>query len=249
MADRDLAGEPDGRVLVAAMGGLSEPSIPELPGIDSFEGAAFHTAHWDHDRDLDGTQGRDRRHRRLGDPDRAPPAAQVGRLTVFQRTPAWIFPHPGRGVRRRERLLFRRLPAVQRAIRDRGPLGPRDLPAAVQAAGLPLDPEGDRLTAPRRPGRRPGAARAADAGLRGRLQAHPALQRVLPRPAAAQRRAGHRGRRRGPPAGRGHRRRPRARGRHDRLGDRLQRQRDADRRAPARARWPARSATSGARAG
>ena len=47
-------GELSADVLVAAMGGLSEPSIPALPGIESFEGAAFHTAHWDHERDLRG---------------------------------------------------------------------------------------------------------------------------------------------------------------------------------------------------
>jgi cation diffusion facilitator CzcD-associated flavoprotein CzcO len=105
------------RILVAAMGGLSEPSVPDLPGIDSFEGAAFHTAHWDHGRDLAG-----RNVAVVGTGASAIQIVphlqrQVGSLTVFQRTPAWVFPHPGRGVRRRERLLFRRLPLVQRAIR------------------------------------------------------------------------------------------------------------------------------------
>ena len=105
------------RFLVAAMGGLSEPSIPRLPGIETFEGAAFHTAAWDHDRDLAG--------RNVAVVGTGASAIQivphlqreVGKLTVFQRTPAWVFPHPGRDVRPRERLLFRRLPAVQRAVR------------------------------------------------------------------------------------------------------------------------------------
>src|SRR4051812_45020372 len=42
------------RVLVAAMGPLTEPKIPEIPGLDDFEGATFHSARWDHDYDLTG---------------------------------------------------------------------------------------------------------------------------------------------------------------------------------------------------
>ena len=35
------------RVLVASPGLLSEPFTPALPGLDRFEGRAFHTAEWD----------------------------------------------------------------------------------------------------------------------------------------------------------------------------------------------------------
>jgi cation diffusion facilitator CzcD-associated flavoprotein CzcO len=114
---RTSHGELTARILVAATGGLSEPSIPEVPGIEGFEGAAFHTARWDHGHDL-----RDRRVAVVGT---GASAVQVvphiqplaKRVTVFQRTPPWIMPHPGRRVRPRERRLFRLLPAVQRAIR------------------------------------------------------------------------------------------------------------------------------------
>jgi cation diffusion facilitator CzcD-associated flavoprotein CzcO len=105
------------RVVVAAMGGLSEPSIPDIPGFDSFEGAAFHTARWDDEYDLRG--------RRVAVVGTGASAVQVvpkirpevGRLTVFQRTPPWILPHPGRPVRPRERRLFELFPALQRVIR------------------------------------------------------------------------------------------------------------------------------------
>ena len=105
------------RVLVAGMGALSEPSIPELPGVETFEGPAFHTARWDHDADLAG-----KRVAVIGTGASAiqfVPRIQphVGTLNVFQRTPPWIMPHPGRPVRPRERRLFRSLPAVQRAVR------------------------------------------------------------------------------------------------------------------------------------
>ena len=36
-------------VLVSAVGQLSRPSIPRLPGLDTFSGPAFHSAEWQHD--------------------------------------------------------------------------------------------------------------------------------------------------------------------------------------------------------
>jgi cation diffusion facilitator CzcD-associated flavoprotein CzcO len=105
------------RVLVAGMGGLSEPSIPDIPGAESFEGPAFHTARWNHDVELAG-----KRVAVIGTGASAIQVVprlqpQVERLSVFQRTPPWIMPHPGRPVRPRERALFRALPAVQRLVR------------------------------------------------------------------------------------------------------------------------------------
>ena len=41
-------------VLVSGVGGLSEPRIPEIEGVGSFEGPAFHSAQWDHSVDLTG---------------------------------------------------------------------------------------------------------------------------------------------------------------------------------------------------
>jgi cation diffusion facilitator CzcD-associated flavoprotein CzcO len=105
------------RVLVAGMGGLSEPSIPAIPGAETFQGPAFHTARWDHDVDLTG-----KRVAVIGTGASAVQVVpqiqpQVARLSVFQRTPPWIMPHPGRPVRPRERALFRALPAFQRLVR------------------------------------------------------------------------------------------------------------------------------------
>jgi len=41
-------------LLVSACGQLSQPAQPDLPGLDTFEGAAFHSARWDHEHDLMG---------------------------------------------------------------------------------------------------------------------------------------------------------------------------------------------------
>jgi cation diffusion facilitator CzcD-associated flavoprotein CzcO len=99
------------------MGGLSEPSIPDIAGAGEFEGPAFHTARWDHGVDLSG-----KRVAVIGtgaSAVQAVPRIQplVRQLSVFQRTPPWIMPHPGRAVRPRERALFRALPALQKLVR------------------------------------------------------------------------------------------------------------------------------------
>ena len=41
-------------VLVSAAGALSDPKLPDIDGIDSFQGEIFHSAQWDHDYDLTG---------------------------------------------------------------------------------------------------------------------------------------------------------------------------------------------------
>src|SRR5919112_1621254 len=39
------------------------------------------------------------------------------RLTVFQRTPPWVMPHPNRPITKLERRLYARFPALQKATR------------------------------------------------------------------------------------------------------------------------------------
>jgi cation diffusion facilitator CzcD-associated flavoprotein CzcO len=104
-------------VVVAAPGPLSEPSIPDLPGMDTFEGTVFHTATWNHDHDLRG-----RRVAVVGTGASAIQAVpqvarQAAHLDVIQRTPPWVVPHRDRPITRLERLLYRKVPAVQRAVR------------------------------------------------------------------------------------------------------------------------------------
>jgi cation diffusion facilitator CzcD-associated flavoprotein CzcO len=111
------AGQFSAQVLVAGPGPLSEPSIPRIPGLERFEGAAFHTAQWDHDADLRG-----RRVAVIGTgastiqvvPEIQP---EVEKLHLFQRTAPWIMPHPDRALTKREKRLYRRFPAAQLAMR------------------------------------------------------------------------------------------------------------------------------------
>jgi cation diffusion facilitator CzcD-associated flavoprotein CzcO len=105
-------------VVVAAPGPLSEPSIPDLPGLEDFAGTVFHTATWDHDHDLTG-----RKVAFVGtgaSAIQAVPEIQpiVDRMTVFQRTPPWVVPHRDRPITRAERFLYRKVPAAQRLVRS-----------------------------------------------------------------------------------------------------------------------------------
>jgi cation diffusion facilitator CzcD-associated flavoprotein CzcO len=79
-------------VVVAAAGRLHQPVTPDIPGLDSFAGAKFHTARWDTSLELAG--------KRVGVIGTGSSATQiitalsgkVARLSVFQRTAQWVFP-------------------------------------------------------------------------------------------------------------------------------------------------------------
>ena len=112
-----VAGPVTARVVVGGQGGLSEPHVPDIPGRDSFGGASFHSAAWDHAVDLTG--------KRVGVLGTGASAIQivpsiqpeVEQLKVFQRTPPWVIPHTDRPTTRLERTLYRRFPALQRMVR------------------------------------------------------------------------------------------------------------------------------------
>ncbi|RQS03386.1 steryl acetyl hydrolase [Burkholderia sp. Bp9002] len=97
-------------LLVSGTGQLSRPALPTLPGMETFRGHAFHSAHWDHAYPLAG--------KRVAVVGTGASAIQfvpaiagaVKSLTVFQRSPAYLMPRPDRPYRRWEQALFRRLP-------------------------------------------------------------------------------------------------------------------------------------------
>ena len=106
------------RVLITAAGPLSEPAIPDIPGLKQFEGTVFHSATWDHRHDLAGE-----RVAVIGTGASAiqfVPKIQpeVGKLHLFQRTPTWIMPRPDRKLTRVERTIYRRVPLAQRLMRE-----------------------------------------------------------------------------------------------------------------------------------
>ncbi|MGH4025434.1 MAG: flavin-containing monooxygenase [Pseudonocardiaceae bacterium] len=110
-------GELTSDVLVTGTGALSDPSIPDVPGLDSFTGRVFHSARWEHDYDLHG--------QRVAVVGTGASAIQfvpqiqpaVAALTVFQRTPPWILPRHDRDNTGFEHALYRRVPGLQRLVR------------------------------------------------------------------------------------------------------------------------------------
>lgn len=104
-------------VMVSAVGPLSDPALPDIPGIDAFEGKLFHSARWDHDHDLTGE-----RVAVVGTgasaiqfvPEIAP---AVGKLSLFQRTPPWVLPRSARHLSELEHTAFNSFPLLQQTIR------------------------------------------------------------------------------------------------------------------------------------
>ncbi len=110
-------GELTAEVLVAGAGPLSEPKLPAIPGMESFQGALFHSAQWDHDHSL--------ANERVAVIGTGASSIQfvphiqreARKLHLFQRTPPWIVRHSDRPTRRLERWLYRKLPVTQRLVR------------------------------------------------------------------------------------------------------------------------------------
>lgn len=109
--------EVEADVVVSGLGQLNRPYVPDLPGLDSFGGAVFHSARWDHDHDLRGE-----RVGVIGIGASAiqfvPRVAEVARSVVlFQRSANYVAPRNDRPYPGWQRWMFQRFPAVQRAYR------------------------------------------------------------------------------------------------------------------------------------
>jgi len=104
-------------VFVSAVGGLSEPSIPQLPGLETFQGQAMHSARWDHTYSLEG-----RKVAVIGTGASAIQFVpriqpQVGKLFLFQRTPPWVLPRGDRAIGEGMRRLYQTVPGAQGLVR------------------------------------------------------------------------------------------------------------------------------------
>ncbi len=111
------AGAFTASVLVSAMGPLTEPNFPDVPGLGDFEGEVMHSARWDHDLALAG-----KRVASIGTGASAiqyVPEICAGpeRLLVFQRTAPWVMPHGKRALTGVEHRLYRRFPLLQKLVR------------------------------------------------------------------------------------------------------------------------------------
>jgi cation diffusion facilitator CzcD-associated flavoprotein CzcO len=100
-----------------AVGALSDPLIPELPGLKNFKGKVFHSAQWDHSYDLTG--------KKVAVIGTGASAVQfipeiqpkVEKLTLFQRTPAWVLPRWDERFSERQKALYAKVPSLQQLAR------------------------------------------------------------------------------------------------------------------------------------
>jgi cation diffusion facilitator CzcD-associated flavoprotein CzcO len=105
-------------VVIAATGVLHHPALPDIPGLASFAGSAFHSARWDHDVAIAG--------RRVGVVGTGSSAIQivgaivddVAELRLFQRTPQWIAPMDNPPYTDEEKAAFRASPAMMQEVRE-----------------------------------------------------------------------------------------------------------------------------------
>ncbi|MBF6436705.1 flavin-containing monooxygenase [Nocardia cyriacigeorgica] len=129
--------------VVSAVGALCEPNLPDIKGINSFEGEIFHSARWNHDADLTG-----KRVAVIGTGASAIQivpaiAPKVGHLDVYQRTAPWLLPRLDRPYLKAEQLAFKYIPGVQRlsraaiyAARETQVVGLAKFPALMQGFEL-----------------------------------------------------------------------------------------------------------------
>jgi len=104
--------------IIAATGVLHHPNYPDIPGMDGFSGAIFHTARWDHSVELAG--------RRVGVVGTGSTGVQLisalaGNTALaehFVRTPQWIMPVENGHFSAAERKAFREDPSLLAEFMD-----------------------------------------------------------------------------------------------------------------------------------
>ena len=105
------------RFAIMAGGPMHQPVLPKIKGLETFKGAQFHSAEWNHDVDLNG--------KKVAVVGAGASAiqfvpeiqAQVEKLTLLQRTPQWVLPKMDQSLPKLAQALFKVLPVTQRLTR------------------------------------------------------------------------------------------------------------------------------------
>ncbi|OHU55753.1 hypothetical protein BKG83_16195 [Mycobacteroides chelonae] len=105
------------RFVISATGLISEPRLPQIPGLHDFSGPMMHSAKWDHSVDFTG--------KRVGVIGTGASAVQIvpwvganaGHQYVFQRTPSWVVPKPDFAVPKIVHRALEHIPGLHRALR------------------------------------------------------------------------------------------------------------------------------------
>lgn len=115
-----IDGHPDvrARTVVMASGPLANASLPNIRGIDTYEGHKIHSARWDHDYDFEG--------KKVAVVGTGASAVQIvpelvkiaDTVKVFQRTPGWTLPRINRKVQAGTKHRYARYPQTQALARS-----------------------------------------------------------------------------------------------------------------------------------
>ena len=105
------------RMVVAGLGPLNRPQIPNFEGLDDFKGEVFHSSNWNHQYDLTN--------KRVAVIGTGASAIQfipeivdkVNKLYIYQRTAPWVIPKPDSEFSSFAKSLFTKLPIVRKAYR------------------------------------------------------------------------------------------------------------------------------------
>ncbi|MDV8023487.1 NAD(P)/FAD-dependent oxidoreductase [Rhodococcus sp. IEGM 1330] len=106
------------RTVVMASGPLANASLPNIRGIDTYEGHKIHSARWDHDYDFEG--------KKVAVVGTGASAVQIvpelvkvaDTVKVFQRTPGWTLPRMNRKTQGGTKRRYARYPQTQTLARS-----------------------------------------------------------------------------------------------------------------------------------
>lgn len=106
------------RTVVMASGPLANASLPNIRGIDTYEGHKIHSARWDHDYDFEG--------KKIAVVGTGASAVQIvpelvkiaDTVKVFQRTPGWTLPRMNRKTQGSTKRRYARYPQAQTLARS-----------------------------------------------------------------------------------------------------------------------------------
>lgn len=106
------------RTVIVASGPMANPSLPNIPGIETFAGKKIHSARWDHDYDFTG-----KKVAVVGTGASAvqivPKLVKTARsVKVFQRTPGWVLPRVNTRTADWTRRLYATAPLAEKAVRS-----------------------------------------------------------------------------------------------------------------------------------
>ena len=112
-----LGNDYQAEILVSAIGGLSRPNWPAIPGLEQFKGPVIHSQQWPDKLEL-----ANKRVAVIGSgasaiqfvPEIQP---QVARLDLYQRTAQWILPKPDRPIASWKQRLYRLFPPARWLVR------------------------------------------------------------------------------------------------------------------------------------